>query len=124
LTRQGSSMASRDTTLSAAANALVQGSALNLAQSGEIIITSVARINNADQITGQASQGALSNASKIGMGVGSNASVPAAVDDIFNNNSGQTVYITEVYYSFNSITPIGTLLNFVLPSIFYQVAYF
>jgi Flp pilus assembly protein TadG len=125
LTRQGSNMASRGTALPAAANAVVQGSApLNLAQNGEIIITSVARVNNADKITGQASQGGLSAASKIGTGVGSSATVPAAVDDIFKNNSGQTVFITEVYYSFKSVTPIGNFMKIVLPSKFYEVAYF
>ena len=51
LSRQGSNMASRGTTLSDAANAVVQGSApLNLSQAGEIIITSVARVGGTDRL--------------------------------------------------------------------------
>jgi Flp pilus assembly protein TadG len=125
LSRQGSNMASRGTALSAAAAAVVQGSApLNLAQAGQVIITSVARISNADTITGQATQGVLSVPSKIGTGVGNKASVPAVVDDIFSKNSGQTVYITEVYYPFQQITPLARMWNLVIPSTLYQVAYF
>jgi len=125
LTRQGSNMASRGTALSTAANTVVQGSArLDLAHNGKIIITSVARVNNSDQITGQATQGALSMSSQVGTGVGSSATVPSAVDDILKNNSSQTVYVTEVYYSFHSITPLALLWHIVMPSSFYQVAYF
>src|ERR1700676_391114 len=109
LSRQSSNMASRGTTLSAAADAVVQGSApLNLGSSGEIIITSVARIGGADQITGQVTRGALSMSSKIGSGVGNRATVPAVFDDIFVNNSSQTVYITEIYYPLQQITPLAT----------------
>jgi len=118
-------MASRGTTLSTATNALVQGSApLNLASSGEIIITAISRVNNTDQITGQVSQGVLTKASKIGIGVGSIATVPSAIDDIFKNNSNETVYATEVYYSFAPITPLASLWNIVIPNNFYQIAYF
>ena len=127
LTRQGSNMASRGTTLSAAALALVQGSApLTLAVAGEVIITSVARVGSVDTIMGQAilSAGSVSTASKIGIGVGNKASVPSVIDDIFSKNSGQTIYITEVYYPFQQITPLAKMWSLVVPSTLYQVAYF
>jgi len=125
LSRQGSNMASRGTTLSAAADAVVQGSGgLNLSQAGEVIITSVARVSSVDTITGQVVEGKLSAASKIGTGVGSKATVPAVVDDVFANNSGQTMYITEVYCSFQQITPLAKMWSLVMPSALYQVAYF
>jgi hypothetical protein len=127
LSRQGSNMASRGTTLASAANALVQGSPpLNLATAGEVIISSVARVGSTDTITGQVirSAGSVSTASKIGTGVGSKATVPAFIDDIFSKNSGQTVYITEVYCPFRAITPLAGMWNFVIPSILYQAAYF
>ena len=37
---------------------------------------------------------------------------------------GKTVYITEVFYSYQPITPIGSLLGIVMPSTLYEVAYF
>jgi len=125
LSRQGSNMASRGTPLATAAGTIAQNSApLNVSGAGLVIITSVARVNNVDTITGQASSGSLSMASKIGTGVGNGATVPATADDIFANNSGQTIYITEIYYSLQQITPISQMWGLVLPSTLYQVAYF
>ena len=127
LSRQGSNMVSRGTTLSSAANALVQGSPpLNLATAGEVIITSVARVGSTDTITGQIirSAGSVSMASKIGTGVGNKATVPAGIDDVFSKNSGQTVYITEVFCPFQAITPLPSRWNIVIPPVLYQVAYF
>jgi Flp pilus assembly protein TadG len=125
LTRQGSNMASRGSTLTDAATAVVQGSApLNLSSAGQIIITSVARVGGTDTITGQVSQGKLTLSSKIGSGVGAKAKVPAVVDDIFANNSGQTVYITEIYYPLTQLTPLANMWKIVMPSTIYQVAYF
>jgi len=125
LTRQGSNLASRGTALATAASTVASNSApLNVSVSGVVIITSVAKINNVDTITGQASSGGLSKASKIGSGVNAKATVPAAVDDIFSKNAGQTIYITEVYYPLQAITPLATMWRQVLPATLYQVAYF
>jgi Flp pilus assembly protein TadG len=125
LTRQGSNMASRGTPLATAASSVAQGSApLSVAKAGEVIITSVARVNNVDSITGQATSGALSQSSKIGTGVGNIAKVPATVDAIFTLNPTQTVYITEVYYPLSQITPIAKMWGLVMPSMLYQVGYF
>jgi Flp pilus assembly protein TadG len=126
LSRQGSNMASRGATLSSAANSVVQGSApLNLATAGQVTITSVARVANSDTITGQVTvTSGTSIPSKIGTGVGNKATVPAVVDDIFVKNSSQTVYITEVYYPFQQITPLARMWNLVVPPTLYQVAYF
>lgn len=125
ITRQGCNLASRGTALSTAATTIAQNSgSLNLSNSGLVIITSVARVGSADQVTGQATSGSLSQTSKIGNGVGSRATVPANIDDIFSNNSGQTVYITEVFYPLQQITPVAKMWGLVLPSTLYQVAYF
>ena len=125
LTRQGSNMASRGTALATAASSVAQGSApLNVSGLGAVIITSVARVNNVDTITGQATSGGMSATSKIGTGVGNKATVPATVDDIFANNSTQTVYITEIYYPLSQITPVAKMWGLVLPSTLYQVGYF
>jgi hypothetical protein len=111
--------------LATAAGTVAQNSApLNLTQNGLVIISSVARVNNLDTITGQAQSGALSLSSKVGIGVNGKATVPSAIDDIFTKNSGQTVYVTEVYFTFQQLTPIAKMFNLAFPSTLYQVAYF
>jgi Flp pilus assembly protein TadG len=123
LTRQGSNLASRGDSLTASAAAVVSGDApLDLTDNGEVIVTSVTNSSNTNLITGQVSQGGISQVSKVGTGVGSVATVPASVAAMLQ--PGQTVYITEVYYSFQPITPIGSLLGVVMPSTLYEAAYF
>ena len=50
--------------------------------------------------------------------------VAGIVDDIFSKNAGQTIYITEVFYPIQAITPLATMWGQVLPTTLYQVAYF
>jgi Flp pilus assembly protein TadG len=123
LTRQGSNLASRGTSLLASANAVVAGDApLNLNRSGEVIVTSVTNNASGNIITGQVSQGAITLASKIGQGVGTPATLPPSAVAMLQR--GQTIYITEVFYNYQAITPIASLLNIIMPSTFYQAAYF
>ena len=124
LTRQGSNTASRGTTLPTTAAALVAATApLNVATSGKVIVTSVAQVQNTNQITGQASSGGVPCASHIGNAVGGAATIPPAAATI--TAAGQTIYVTEVCYSYQPITPIGNFIkNMVMPSTLYEVAYF
>jgi Flp pilus assembly protein TadG len=123
LTRQGSNLASRGTSLTDSATAVVAGDApLNLNTSGEVIMTSVSNNASGNIITGQVSKGGLTMTSRVGTGVGATATLPAAAVAMLQ--PGQTIYITEVFYTYQSITPISALLNIVMPSTLYQVAYF
>ena len=123
LTRQGSNLASRGDTLPQAASAVIAGDApLNLVNNGEVIVTSVMNVGGVDQITGQASQGGTTNNSKIGTAIGATAKVPAAAATMLQ--PGQTIYITEVFFTYKPITPIGNFVKMVLPSTLYEVAYF
>jgi Flp pilus assembly protein TadG len=123
LTRQGSNLASRGTTLLDSANAVVAGDApLDLNSNGEVIVTAVTNNAGGNVITGQVSQGAITSASKVGQGVGTLATIPPAAAAMLQ--PGQTIYITEVFYTYQAITPIANLVHIVMPSTMYQAAYF
>jgi len=123
LTRQGSNLASRGTSLTDSVSAVLAGDApLNINTSGEVIITSVTNNSSGNIITGQVAAGGTSQASQVGTGVGSTANIPSAAQQMMQ--PGQTIYITEVYYNYQPITPVASMLNLVMPSTFYQVAYF
>lgn len=123
LSREGSNLASRGTTLSASANAVIAGdSPLNLSSNGEVIITSVTNINQVYTITNQVSEGGVSQNSRVGSGVGNTASVPSSAAAMLQ--LGQTIYITEIFYSYQPITPIQNLLKLAMPSTLYEAAYF
>jgi Flp pilus assembly protein TadG len=136
LTREGSMLASRGSTLPQAASAVITGeSSLDLVHKGEVIITAVTNENTtaspAYKITGQASQGGSSlkpvPASKVGTYVVGNtatATLPAAYAASDTLPAGQTLYVTEVFYLFQPATPIGTLTSISMPSLLYQAAYF
>lgn len=123
LSRQGSNLASRGTTLSDAAASVIAGDAsLDLNSNGEVIITSVTNINRIYTITGQVTEGMVSQSSKVGRGVGKTASLPSSAAAMVQ--PGQTIYVTEIFYSYRPITPIQNLLKLIMPSKLYQVAYF
>ena len=60
LSREGSNLASRGTSLPASAAAVIAGATpLNLGRNGEVIVTSVTNINKVNTITGQATEEAF-----------------------------------------------------------------
>jgi Flp pilus assembly protein TadG len=129
LTRQGSMLASRGATMAQAAAAVMAGeSSLDMTNNGKVIITEVTNNKNAMTITAQTTQGSGGAScssgcgSAVGSGVGSSATIPAAAAATIQ--SGQKLYVTEIYYSFAPITPIGKLTPIVMPSKLYQSAYF
>lgn len=131
LTRQGSNLASRGTPLNESNAAVVSGeSGLDLVHHGEVISTSVTNENGTYKISGQDTSTAdglttLSATSKVGTGVGATATLPTAAQNAIPQN-GQTVFITEVFYTFTPATPIGALTQNVIsmPSTLYDSAYF
>ena len=122
LSREGSNLASRGTLLIDSANTVVSESSLDLKNNGKVIVTSVMNQGGAYKITGQATAGALSATSKVGTGVGSTAKLPASAAAMIGAN--QTIYVTEAYYTYQAITPVGQLMSINLPSTLYDAAYF
>ena len=130
LTREGSDLASRGDSLSQVATTLAgEAGPLNLSSAGPglIIVTSVTNVSGATpalQISGQYQQGTLAGAtSKIGSSViGSQATLPTLATGIPPAN--QTLYVTEIYYPFTPITPLGKLVKVTLPGTLYDAAFF
>jgi Flp pilus assembly protein TadG len=125
LTRQGSDLASRGTTLTSTLSAVgIQGASLNIGTRGRIIVTEVANdVNGNPQIVDQMeSTTGISVTSAVGSGIGNRASMPSSASTVLN--AGQTLYVTEVFYSYVPITPIGGFLKISVASTLYNAAYF
>lgn len=123
LSREGSNLASRNTPLAtAAATVINDGLVLKSADSGQmdVIVTAVQNQNGAFIITGQAANGSLSATSRIGNGTNSKATLPAGSTIPLNGS----VYITEVFSKYSSITPLGAVMKIKMPATLYDVAYF
>lgn len=122
LTREGSNLTSRGTQIPlAVADVQQDGAVLNLSGSGCVIITAVENESGSFVITAQ-SAGCLGYTSKIGTGVGTTAMLPAVTPVIPPPSS--TVYVTEVFSPYSPITPLGAFVNYTLPTMLYDIAYF
>ncbi|HEY5175747.1 MAG TPA: TadE/TadG family type IV pilus assembly protein [Terriglobales bacterium] len=122
LTGQGADLALRGTALSDAATAVINASSnLNLGSNGRVIVSAAYNSGNpnAVTITDQKSVGGISASSRVGTKNGM-AALPAGAVPLTN----QTVYVMEIFYAYQPITPIGRLLTTALPVQLYDVAYY
>ena len=105
---------------------------INLASLGCVVVSSVTSPSSGSyQLTSQAYSSVCNIGTSYvgcypaGSGCTSTAAnVPAGVQSVLTANSGQKVYVTEVFYKFSSATSVGKLLTSVLPSQLYSVAYY
>ena len=138
ISRQGSDLASRTyngdpTTLPSLVSGLVtQGASLNIGTNGRIILTVVAdgidssgNLIKGDPIieAQQLSSSGISVTSKVGSAIGGAATMPSGVTANVLDN-GRTIYVTEVFYNYSPMTPVGNFLKKSLASTFYEAAYF
>lgn len=134
LSGEGSSLASRGTTPAATVQTVATNatSAIDLQNQGCVVVTVVTNTTGTLQITDQASQCAIQAASKIGClqgqsGCGSSTPVlPAAAASALQSEvSGSSLFVTEIFYSYSTTTPITSFLQgAAVPSQLYSVAYY
>lgn len=134
LTRQGANLASRgdgtatcDNICSANAALLAGDSGIGLATNGRVIITEV---NQASPKAGGpytvveqgSSATGITATSRIAPSGSGNISITGAPA----LQTGQTLYVTEIFYTFTPVTGIGALTNNAVgfPAVLYDVAYF
>ena len=124
LTREGSSLASRGATLAETTNAVFTSSApLNLANYGWVIVSAVFNSNGVYRVTDQVKGGGLSPAPDSRIGNKGDTATWSSPNPEFPQRN-QTAYVTEIFYKYTPITPIGRLLRLSSASNLYDVAYF
>jgi Flp pilus assembly protein TadG len=133
LSGEGSSMASRGTTLANTVTAVLADSDLNMSSLGCVIVSSVSAGANPNTFTiASQAQSAVCNSATSRVGCypppsscGS-ATVPASIQTILQTSPSSTIYITEVFYNFKPVTPLGAFLgnSNLLPAQLYSVAYY
>jgi Flp pilus assembly protein TadG len=127
ISRQGSSLVSREvasdeipTTVAALVN---QGGALNLGTNGKIIVTEVNGTSTAPVIANQyPSATGIAATSVTNNWIAHPTTIPA--DAQADLNAGYTLVITEVFYTYTPITPLGGFLKMSLTPTLYDAAYF
>jgi len=125
LSRQGSNLAARSETPAATVAAIeTQGASLNIGTRGMIIVTQVVNNSSGSPIIHLQSQmpGGISVTSAVGSGNGNPAIVPPGAQAELN--TGHAVFVTEVFYSYQPLTPVGSFLKYSLANTLYQAAYF
>jgi Flp pilus assembly protein TadG len=126
LSRQGSNLASRGGySLKQAADAVViQGASLNIGTNGRVIVTEVANNSSGQPAIvnqGESSPGISVN-SMVGSGNGNAATMPLGTSAKLA--TGQAIYVTEIFYAYKPITPLGAFLKVSLAHTLYETAYF
>lgn len=127
VTREGANLVSRGTTPVNAVFAVSQSAApLDISKYGRVIVTTIIRDSDGNlKVTDQQFGGGLANTpSKVApQGIGS-SSVNLPVSELIPE--GHSIAVTEVYYQFTPVTPVGSLMGNFMSSAtaLYDVAYF
>ncbi len=138
LAAEGSSMASRGASPSATATAVVTygGADIGLSTNGCVIVTDVTEnsAGTAQVVTAQSWAGECGSATTSAVGClpgqgscrNSAATLPTTAAKILQQGvAGMTLYVTEVFYSYSTITPVPQFMGrTILPSQLYTAAYY
>ena len=135
LAGEGSSQASRGTTLANTAAAIMTAADINMNAKGCVIVTSVNSPSSGSYkvVEQQSSTTCNGGVSQIGScqpnGSGTctgNASLPPQIKSVLDQSTNIYIYVTEVTYNYSPATPIGAFLHKSnwLPSQLYRAAFY
>jgi hypothetical protein len=102
----------------------VQGASMNIGTQGRIFVTEVAGTSTSPQIVAQQESSTGIAATSVTASWVSNPTKYLPTNAATVLNAGQTLYVTEIFYSYSPMTPIGGLLETNLASTLYDAAYF
>ncbi|MGH7559181.1 MAG: TadE/TadG family type IV pilus assembly protein [Gemmatimonadota bacterium] len=120
LSREGANLAARGTSLEKSVDTVLDnGSSIGLADQGGVIATRILVSSGDAKVVEQYATGGYSGLSRMG-DVGEDAQ---EVED-WNLQDGQAVYVMELFYDYEQLTPFGTLVDVAVPEGLYERAVF
>lgn len=124
LSREGANLTARGTPLADAREALnISAAPLDIGADGYVILTQVFRDSAGNLvIQKQDAGGGRPRPSRVGAGVGTRAVLPPTAMEI--PPRGQSLFVTEVFYRHDTLTPLTQLINVGIGDTFYDVAFF
>jgi len=123
VSREGGNLISRGTDMTNAINALiVSAQPLDINTHGCIILSAVFNNSGTCTISAQQKTGGIVATSKVGPLGATGGAVHLPNPQLPQTN--QTLWVSEVFYSFTPVTPVGKLLGITLPRTNYDAAYF
>lgn len=120
LSREGANLAARGTSLNESVNVvLTNGTSLQLSSKGGAIATRLVVQGGTPQVAAQVASSGYAGASQLG-----NVGAAAQGVDTWGLVDGQSIYVMELFYNYDQITPFGNLVQFAIPGLLYERAVF
>ena len=121
LAREGANIASRGAALDTVLDVTLRnGGTVDLTDKGGVVVSEVTvQSDGTPRIVDQVSGGSEVRASRYGI-----VNDPAAGLGSLGLSVGRTVYIVEVFFSYDPLTPLGQIVPDVVPSVIYDRALF
>ena len=120
LSREGANLAARGTSLEKSVDTVVDnGSTIQLGDKGGVVATRIVVSGGDPKVVEQFATGGYEGRSRMG-DVGEDA---LGVEN-WGLQDGQAVYVMEVFYDYEQLTPFGTLVDVAVPEGLYERAVF
>lgn len=120
LSREGANLAARGTSLEKSVDTVVDnGSTIRLAEKGGVVATRIVVSGGDPKVVEQFATGGYEGRSRMG-DVGDDA---LGVEN-WDLQDGQAVYVMELFYDYEQLTPFGALVNVAVPEGLYERAVF